>query len=86
MLTDVVMPGLSGQDLADRLALTHPATPVLFMSGYVDDHLLRQAFEHRPGSLLKNPFTTGQLLTAVRGSLDRRSARAAATDPGSGEA
>jgi PAS domain S-box-containing protein len=74
VLTDVVMPGLNGQELAERLALTHPETPVLFMSGYVDDRHLTEAFWDRPETLLRKPFTTGQLRTSVRELLDRRKA------------
>lgn len=75
VLTDVVMPGLSGHDLAERLALAHPETPVLFMSGYVDDHLLQETFEDRPESLLRKPFTSAQLRISVRTILDRQAAR-----------
>lgn len=74
VLTDVVMPGLSGHELAERLALTHPATPVLFMSGYVDDHFLSDAFELRPELLIRKPFTAARLRTRVRAVLDSRPA------------
>jgi PAS domain S-box-containing protein len=70
VLTDVVMPGLSGHELAERLALTHPTTPVLFMSGYVDDHFLSDAFELRPELLIRKPFTAARLRARVRAVLD----------------
>ena len=76
VLTDVVMPGINGQELAERLSLTHPGTPVLFMSGYVDDVILTEVFEDDPTRLLKKPFTTAQLRVSVRKILDRSPARA----------
>jgi len=74
VLTDVVMPGLSGHELAERLALTHPTTPVLFMSGYVDDRILSDAFERHPERLIRKPFTAAQLRIRVRAVLDSRPA------------
>ena len=41
MVTDVVMPGIGGPELAERLAAIHPETRVLFVSGYTDDAVLR---------------------------------------------
>jgi len=73
LLTDVVMPGDSGHDLARRLAPRRPALRVLYMSGYTDD-----AITHRgvlaPGiELLEKPFDPAALIRRVRDVLDRRS-------------
>jgi len=57
LLTDVVMPGMSGPMLVDRLLAMQPSLPVLFMSGY-DDRQVVQRYVLKEGfALLKKPFT-----------------------------
>ncbi len=69
VLTDVVMPGASGQAVADQLRQERPTTRVLYMSGYSDESISTERLN--PGTLiLAKPFTTEALLRAVRGSLD----------------
>jgi CheY-like chemotaxis protein len=70
LLTDVVMPRVSGIELAARLRPLRAAMRVLYMSGYTDDIVLRRgAFE--PGArLLPKPFTPDSLIRAVREALD----------------
>ena len=75
LLTDVVMPGMSGRELAERVAGSRPDTAVLYMSGYS-----AEALGHRgvldPGiALLVKPFTPASLVQAVRTALAARSAR-----------
>lgn len=77
VLTDVVMSGLSGPELAARLPLLAPGTPVLFMSGYLDGSVLSSALRDYPESLIRKPFTSAQLRRRVRESIDR--ARATST-------
>ncbi|HNV73676.1 MAG TPA: response regulator [Gemmatimonadaceae bacterium] len=75
ILTDVMMPGLRGPELVVELERQRPGLPVVFMSGYADDELLRRgAFPHHVG-FLKKPFTHLELLALVREHLQR--ARAA---------
>jgi len=66
VLTDVVMPNLSGKEAAARVRDVHPRAPVLFMSGYTDEaighHGILEATEH----FLQKPFSTGVLLNKVR--------------------
>jgi PAS domain S-box-containing protein len=65
MITDVVMPGINGQDLAKEILKTHPATKVLFLSGYAEDTIRQQALP--PGtSFLQKPFTLQTLLRKTR--------------------
>lgn len=65
MITDVVMPGINGQDLAKEILRTHPATKVLFLSGYAEDTIRQQALP--PGTaFLQKPFTLQTLLRKTR--------------------
>ncbi len=67
MLTDVVMPGIAGPDLADRVRGRRPEMQVLYMSGYADDVLGEEV--RRQAGLLHKPFSTRELLDAVAGVL-----------------
>ena len=70
LITDVVLPGFSGSDLAARVTQTRPETKVLFVSGYNDDSI---ALLRAPGhghAFLQKPFTQNDLLTKVRQLLD----------------
>jgi PAS domain S-box-containing protein len=69
LVTDVLMPGMSGPQLADRLVQDHRAGRVVFISGFVDDSFAEPGAEERV--LLGKPFTAAELLAAVRAQLDR---------------
>jgi PAS domain S-box-containing protein len=70
MVTDVVMPGMSGIELARRFDVERPETRVLYLSGYTDDVVLRNGVL-RPGTaFLQKPFTPESLLQKVRSLLD----------------
>jgi signal transduction histidine kinase/ActR/RegA family two-component response regulator len=71
LLTDVVMPGGSGRELAEVLTLRHPDLPVVFMSGYTADVVLRQGIVQDKVAFLSKPFTADALAAALRGALDR---------------
>jgi len=72
LLTDIVMPGLSGLELAERVRVVRPRLPILFMSGYVDTHL--QGPQGTPGSLnlLAKPFRPAELRKRVKEMLQTR--------------
>jgi PAS domain S-box-containing protein len=68
LLTDAVMPHMSGPRLAEQFAELRPGVPVLFMSGYSDRLLQPGTLE---SSLIQKPFAPAALIAAVRGLLDR---------------
>jgi signal transduction histidine kinase/ActR/RegA family two-component response regulator/HAMP domain-containing protein len=70
LLTDVVMPGGSGRELAEALTLARPGLPVVFMSGYTADVVLRQGIVQDKVAFLSKPFTADALAAALRRALD----------------
>jgi CheY-like chemotaxis protein len=70
LVTDVVMPGISGPDLFDRLAIEQPGLKVVYISGYATEALARQLKLDRGQPYVQKPFTATQLVSYVRGVLD----------------
>ena len=70
VLTDVIMPGMSGGDLVVHLRHLQPKLAVLFMSGYASDLISRAGVPESDRSVLHKPFTRRSLLTKVRSVLD----------------
>jgi FixJ family two-component response regulator len=70
LITDVVMPGLSGPNLAARLMQQNPNLRVLYMSGYTDDATEVHGAFWGGVPLLQKPFTPAQLAERVRMALD----------------
>ena len=70
LLTDVVMPGMSGRQLADRLEATRPGLKVLFMSGYTDATVAQHGVLNPGISLLQKPITPAGLTRKIREVLD----------------
>lgn len=71
LLTDVGLPTLSGRELADMARTYRPGLPVLFMTGYADEALDRQAFLGEGMDMLVKPFRLGELLDKVRRAVGR---------------
>jgi DNA-binding NtrC family response regulator len=70
LLTDVVMPGINGRVLAERLAPLHPAMKVVYMSGYTDSFIAGHGVLEEGIHLLHKPFTEEALMRKVRELLD----------------
>jgi CheY-like chemotaxis protein len=71
VITDVVMPGMSGRELASRLSEHQPDLRVLYMSGYTDDAVVRHGLVDASMFFLQKPFTPGSLVRKVRETLDQ---------------
>ena len=70
VLTDVVMPGMSGKELHDRLVEKMPGLRVLYMSGYSGDTITHHGVLESGVRLLQKPFTLNQLLEKIRDAID----------------
>ena len=71
LLTDVVMPGMNGSELATQLVLHHPEMKVLFTSGYTDDAIVRHGVLDEGVSFIGKPYTPSALARKVREVLDK---------------
>jgi two-component system cell cycle sensor histidine kinase/response regulator CckA len=69
VLADVVMPGMSGRALGERLELLAPGLRTIYMSGYTDDMISRHGFIEDGVTLLEKPFSVNALLDRVRATL-----------------
>ena len=69
VLTDPMMPRMSGVELSERVAVLYPDLPVLLMSGYADVELNGAGHLDRSRQFLEKPFTAAALLSFVRGAL-----------------
>jgi two-component system, cell cycle sensor histidine kinase and response regulator CckA len=70
LLTDVVMPGMSGPEVAQRLSRVHPELKVLYMSGYTDEAILRHGVPELSPAFVQKPFSAETLGWKVREVLD----------------
>ena len=66
MVTDIVMPEMSGYQLALEVRKTLPKLPILFMSGYADEAMLKAASASENSTILMKPFTPTELLRRLR--------------------
>jgi DNA-binding response OmpR family regulator len=71
VLTDVVMPGMNGPEMAQRLTFRHPCLRVLYLSGYDRETLGPLGVPEEGPAFLKKPFTMDTLVTRVSGALRR---------------
>lgn len=70
VLTDIVMPVMSGRELVEALRVERPSVRVLYMSGYTDDEIVRRGLLDPSTSFIQKPFTAENLAVQVRKVLD----------------
>jgi two-component system cell cycle sensor histidine kinase/response regulator CckA len=76
VLSDVVMPVMSGPALGTCLGALYPGTPILFMSGYADEDIVGQGLPEGPHPLLRKPFSSAALAAAIANLLEVTAPRA----------
>lgn len=74
LLTDVIMPGMNGRELAEQLTSDRPGIRVLYMSGYIENAIGRNGTLDPQTNLLEKPFTSATLARKVREVLDTQTA------------
>ncbi len=72
LLTDVIMPGMSGRELADAFRLHDPGIKVLFQSGHTDDVIVRHGILNSEVAFLQKPFSIDALAKKVRGVFNQK--------------
>jgi hypothetical protein len=71
VLTDLVMPGMNGAELARRMRDAAPGIRVIYMSGYVEEAVLQRVADDRTATLLEKPFRASTVLRAVESQMER---------------
>ena len=72
LFTDVVMPHMSGEELADCIRALYPRTRILFASAYAEQAILHQGVLDKGMALLQKPFTPSALAQKIRLVLDQK--------------
>ena len=73
LLTDIVMPHMSGKELSDRILAIYPHTKILFTSAFTENAIVQQGILNKGVKVLQKPFTPSALANKVREALDQHS-------------
>lgn len=82
LLTDIVMPGMDGIALADRVWARHPRTPVVYMSGKCEIDTVQRHLSERGFGFVRKPFQIDVLMQAIGEALQTRQRRQPGVDAG----
>ncbi|HWQ34687.1 MAG TPA: response regulator [Blastocatellia bacterium] len=77
LITDVIMPQMSGYELADQLLQRHPGLKIIFMSGYTDDVQVQRSINNQGVMFIQKPFTPEALERKIREALEPQSPQSA---------
>lgn len=80
LLSDIVMPGMNGLDLARRMQAIQPRLTTVFMSGYAENAMLRKGLGNSRSSYIQKPFTVDLLLASVAAALAKSESPGKALD------
>lgn len=72
LLTDIVMPGMSGRELAEKIKQIHPSIKILFTSGYTEESFARREFEDMEMNFIQKPFTFDDLAKKIKNLLENK--------------
>jgi two-component system, cell cycle sensor histidine kinase and response regulator CckA len=81
VVTDVVMPAMSGRDLAARIGEIRPGLPIIFMSGYTDEDVIRRGLMERGRRFIQKPFSPDALARQVHHGLTHDAGAQAPSSP-----
>ena len=72
LFTDMVMPGINGRELSEKIRMNFPTIPVIFTSGYTDDKIVRNGFLQNDVDFIPKPYSRHTLSSKVREVLERQ--------------
>ncbi len=72
LITDLIMPQMGGKELSEKLRAKYPDLPVIFMSGYTDDNIIKKNVKEHLFDFIHKPFTPNEIARKVREVLDRQ--------------
>ena len=72
LLTDVIMPGMSGKDLSEKILKIIPKIKIIFMSGYTDDAIVKHGVLEEGINFIQKPFTPHQLIKIIKEVLQKK--------------
>jgi len=72
LLTDVIMPGMSGKDLSEKILKIIPKIKIIFMSGYTDDAIVKHGVLEEGINFIQKPFTPQQLIKVIKEVLQKK--------------
>ena len=75
LVTDVIMPGMGGRELAEKARVLNPNLPVLYITGYTDDIILHQGLETDSVDLLRKPYSPQIFVNVTKRTIARAARR-----------